>query len=174
MNYAGCLLTLRRGSATIRNKQKKRSSNEPHGEQRTVYYWSPRWHRTPHAHAHRMRHLRAHGNLCAQAVRRFVEQPYAPLLYVQRAQIPASGSVHRQVTGSLLRKGVVSYCTYKPGIKFKSAYRILGVVRGVLDGRGFLFCWDFWSVKKLFRWLTMRDVSLLDVSAFFCFLLFYF
>ena len=119
-----------------------------------------------------MRHLRTHGNLCARAVRRFVEQPYVPLLYVLRARNPASGSVRRQVTGSLLRKGVVSYCTYKPGIKFKSAYRILGVVRGVLDGRGVLFCWDFWSVKKLFRWLTMRDVSLLDISAFFCFFTF--
>ena len=61
-----------------------------------------------------MRHLRAHGNLCARAVRPFVEQPYVPLLYVLRAQIPASGSVRRQVTGSLLRNGVVSYYTYKP------------------------------------------------------------
>ena len=26
---------------------------------------------------------------------------------------------------------------YKPRIKFKSAYRILGVMRGVLDGVGF-------------------------------------
>ena len=38
-------------------------------------------------------------------------------------------------------------------------------------GLGF-FLLGYWSVKKLFRWLTMRDVSLLDVSAFFTFLLF--
>ena len=87
-----------------------------------------------------MRYLRTPGNPCAQVARRFAGLLYVPLLYVPRAQIPASGSVRHLVRGSLCV--VRELLCISGGLKF--AYRILGVVRGVLDGGRlyyFVFCW---------------------------------
>ena len=59
-----------------------------------------------------MRYLRAPGNPCARVARRFAGLLYVPLLYVLRAQIPASGSVRRLVKGSLC-VGCVSCYVYQ-------------------------------------------------------------
>ena len=65
--------------------------------------------------------------------------------------------------GIAVRKVGCELLCISEGLKF--AYRILGVVRGVLDGEGLYYLCSVGLKEcfKLFRWLTVRDVSLLDV-----------